>query len=50
MNKEIENLKSKRAEMQNTITNKKFTKRKQQQNTGGRSMNKPDGRQTSENH
>ena len=42
LNKEREELKSKQAKMQNTITkiNKKFTRRDQQQNIGGRRMNK----------
>ena len=40
MSKEREDLKIKQAEKQNIITNKKFTKRKQMQNTGGRRTNK----------
>ena len=41
LSKEREGLSIKEAEMQNTITEtKKFTRRKQQQNTEGRRMNK----------
>ena len=50
MNKEIENLKVKQAEMQNTITAiKKITRRNQEQNTGGR-LNKQGGKQIGGNH
>ena len=34
LNKEREDLKIKQAEMQNIVTNKKFTRRNQEQNTG----------------
>ena len=40
LSKEIQDLRIKKAEMQNTITNKKFIRRNQQQNTGGRRMKK----------
>ena len=40
LSKEIQDLKLKQAEMQNTITNKIFIRGNQQQNTGGRRMNK----------
>ena len=36
--------------MQNTIKNKKFIRSNQQQNTGGRRMNKWGGGQTGGNH
>ena len=36
LTKEIQHIKLKQEEMQNTITNKKFTRSNQQQNTGGK--------------
>ena len=39
LSKEIQDLKLKQVEMQNTITNKKFIRSNQQQNTEGRRMN-----------
>ena len=51
LSEEIENLRIKQPEIQNTITEiKKFTRRNQQQNTGSRRMNKKDGRQMGRNH
>ena len=50
LSKDIQDIKLKQEEMQNTITEiKKFTRSSQQQNTGGRRMNKPGGGQTSGN-
>ena len=47
LRKEIQDLKLKQAEMQNTITEiKKFTRSSKQQNTGDRRMNKQGGGQT----
>ena len=40
LTKEIQDIKLQQEEMQNTITNKKFIRSSQQQNIGGRSMNK----------
>ena len=51
LSKEIEGLRIKQAEMQNTITEiKKFTRSNQQQKTGGRRKNKQGGGQTSGNN
>ena len=50
LSKEIQDLRVKQAEMQNTITNKKFIRSNQQQNTGGRRMNKRGGGQISGNY
>ena len=50
LSKEIEDLRIKQVEMQNTITNKKFIRSNQQQNTGGKRTNRQGGRQTSRNH
>ena len=51
LSKEVQDIKLKQAEIQNTITEiKKFTRRNQQQNTGSRRMNKKDGRQMGRNH
>ena len=50
ISKEIQDLKFKQAELQNTITEKKFTRSNQQQNIGGRRMNKLSGGQSSRNH
>ena len=50
LSKEIQDIKLKQEEMQNTITNKKFTRSNQQQNIGDRIMNKLGGGQASRNH
>ena len=51
LSKEIQDLKLKQAEMQNTITEiKKFIRSSQQQNTGGRRTNKQGGGQIRGNH
>ena len=52
LSKEIQDIKFKQEEMQNTITEikKKFIRSNQQQNTGGRRTNKRGGGQTSGNH
>ena len=50
ISKEIQDLKFKQAELQNTITEIKFTRSNQQQTTGGRRMNKLSGGQSSRNH
>ena len=49
LSKEIEDVRMKQEEMQNTVTEKKFTRSNQQQNTGGRRRNKRDVGQTSRN-
>ena len=50
LTKEIQDIKLQQEEMQNTITNKKFIRSNQQQNTGGKRTNRQGGRQTSRNH
>ena len=50
LSKEIKDIKLKQEEMQNRITNKKFTRSSQQQNTGGRRTNKRGGGQISGNY
>ena len=50
LSKETQDIKLKQEEMQNTITNKKFFRSNQQQNTEGRRMNKRGGGQMSGNY
>ena len=51
LSKEMQDIKLKQEEMQNTITEiKKLTRSSQQQNTGGRRMNKRGGGQISGNY
>ena len=50
LSQEIQDIKFKQDQMQNTVTNKKFPRSNRQQNTGGRRMNKRGGGQTSGNH
>ena len=50
LTKQIQDIKLKQEEMQNTITNKKFFRSNQQQNTEGRRMNKRGGGQISGNY
>ena len=51
LTKEIQDIKLKQEEMQNTITEiKKFTRSSQKQNTGGRRTNKRGGGQVSGNY
>ena len=51
LSKEIQDVKIEQEQMQNTITEiKKFIRSSQQENTGGRRINKRGGGQTSGNH
>ena len=50
LSNEIEDLRMKQAELQNTITEKKFARRKQEADTGGRKTNKQAGRQANGHH
>ena len=51
LSKEVQDIKLKQAEIQNTITEiKKFIRSSQQQSTGGRRTNKQGGGQISGNH
>ena len=50
LSEEIQDIKLKQEEMQNTITEKKFIRNSQQKNTGGRRTNKQGRGQTSGNH